>query len=276
MDSKYIHGTHREEQERLAALNQLLNERCLVNLTFFGEEHVLDIGSGLGIFSRMMKRKLPNGKVVGIEKESDQIKTAIEFAFLEEEAGHVEFRQGSAYDLPLLKQEWGSFDLVFIRFLLEHLSHPVIALEQAYAALKPGGKIILVDDDHANFRIAPYNRGFEKLWPAYCQVYKVLGNDPYIGRKLITHLYHAHFVNFKADFVLFGGAASEANFSLFANNLIGILQGAKAEIIQLLDISEPVFEQYLEAVQNWANLPDATLWYAANWAEAIKPQKHNK
>jgi SAM-dependent methyltransferase len=274
MDSNYIHGTHPEEQNRLAVLNELLNLRCLEKLSFQGTEHILDIGSGLGLFSRLMKNEVPNGKVVGIEKETDQIKKAMELAFENQEVGNVEWRQGSAYDLPLLQLEWGSFDLVFIRFLLEHLSEPVKVLEEAYKALKPNGKIILVDDDHANFRIAPHNAGFEKLWPAYCRVYKVLGNDPYIGRKLISHLHESGFSDFKADFVKFGAASSETNFHLFAENLIGIISGAKTQIIQLLGIEDIDFDQDIEKIRAWATLPDATLWYAANWAEAIKPKKH--
>lgn len=263
----YIHGTHETEQERLYVLNKLLNQRCLEKIDVQGHEQVLDIGSGLGVFSRMLARTLITGKVVGIEKSPEQLNKCLKLAEDDEERDLVEFRSGGAYDLPLQTQEWGNFDLVFIRFLLEHLSDPDRALKQAKRALKPGGRIILVDDDHANFHIAPSTPAFTRLWTLYCQAYHELGNDPYIGRNLVTLLHQAGFKDFKIDFVLFGAAKSERDFMHYANNLIGILKGAKHQIIKLGAMDEATFEHDLTDIKVWAQREDATLWYPANWAE---------
>jgi SAM-dependent methyltransferase len=263
----YIHGTHEEEQERLYVLNKLLNQRCLDKIQVHGQEHVLDIGSGLGVFSRMLGRTLKKGRVVGVEKSPDQLNRCLKLALADNESDLVAFRSGSAYDLPLLKREWGSFDLIFIRFLLEHLSDPVRALKQARSALKPGGRIILVDDDHANFHIAPATPAFSKLWELYCQAYHELGNDPYVGRNLVTLLHQAGFKDFKIDFVLFGAAKPERDFMHYANNLIGILKGAKLQIIKLGAMDEAQFDHDLKEISAWAQREDATLWYPANWAE---------
>ena len=265
----YIHGTHEEEQERLFVLNKLLNQRCLDKINLVGREQVLDIGSGLGVFSRMLARNLPAGRVLGIEKSPDQLEKCLKLALDNHENDLVEFRSGGAYDLPLLTSEWGHFDIVFIRFLLEHLSDPVRALLQAKKALRPGGRIILVDDDHGNFRITPATSAFDRLWKCYCQVYDQLGNDPYIGRNLVSLLHKANFGNFKIDFVLFGAAKSESNFEDYANNLIGILIGAKKDIMQLGNLSEREFEDEIKLLSDWSHKPDAALWYAANWAEGI-------
>jgi SAM-dependent methyltransferase len=264
----YIHGTHEEEQDRLFILNTLLNQRCLNKIVLTGDEQVLDIGSGLGVFSRMLARTLRQGRVVGVEKSQDQLNKCLKLAQADNEADLVEFRPGGAYDLPVLTHEWGGYDLVFIRFLLEHLADPVRALLQAKKALKPGGRIILVDDDHASFQIAPFTPAFVKLWQLYCQAYQALGNDPYIGRNLVTLLHQAGFREFKIDFVLFGAAKSEQDFIHYANNLVGILKGAKNEIIKLGKVSEGEFEQDLAEIRAWSQKKDATLWYPANWAEA--------
>ena len=263
----YIHGTTPEEQDRLLILNQLLNERCLEKMHLNGDERVLDIGSGLGVFSRMLARQLPSGRVVGIEKSADQFKKCILLASGDNEAGLVDFRSGGAYDLPLLDGEVRSFDLIFIRFLLEHLKDPLRALGEAKKALKPGGKIILIDDDHANFRIAPHTDAFEYLWPVYCQIYDNLGNDPYIGRNLVTLLQKAGFEDFKIDFVLFGAAKSEPDFMHYANNLVTILAQTKKEMMDMGNIDEAFFDQKINEIKNWSAKPDATLWYVANWAE---------
>ena len=267
--SKYIHGTSHEEQSRLAILNRLLNERCLKKIDLTGTERILDVGCGLGIFSRLLAQELSDGVVVGVEKEQAQIDAGSAIARDQQLKAEVDIRQGSAYRLPLAEDEWDSFNLCFIRFLLEHLDRPQDALVQVYRGLIPGGKIILVDDDHANFRITPETPAFENLWSAYCQVYEQLGNDPYIGRRLISLLRKVGFQQLRIDFVLFGATQDEKDFLHYANNLIGILEGASEEIREIYG-SENDFAADMQQIREWAALPDATLWYAANWAEGIK------
>ena len=267
--AKYIHGTSEVEQNRLAKLNQLLNERCLKRIHLQGTEKLLDIGCGLGIFTRQLAKLLPGGLAIGIEKEQAQIDRGYLISKVDPESDHADIRQGSAYKLPLRQHEWASFDFVFIRFLLEHLLNPEKALVEARRSMKPGSKIVLVDDDHANFRITPQQPAFERLWKAYCDVYEQMGSDPYIGRNLVSLLHDAGFHQLKIDFVLFGAAADESDFIHYANNLIGILEGAKEEITAIYPDTED-FAIDIAAIKKWAELPDATLWYAANWAEGIK------
>lgn len=272
-ESGYIHGTHREEQERLAILNQLLNDRCLAMIQLNGDEKVLDVGSGLGLFSRQISSMVPGGSVVGVEKSPEQLSTALRWAKEANESHLVDFREGSAYDLPLESDELDSFDLAFVRFLLEHLDAPQRALLNIYAALKPGGHVYLVDDDHENFRIAPYTPAFDALWGPYNEAYRIRGNDPFIGRNLVTLLYEAGFEEFQLDFVKFGSAATEPDFRHYANNLIGILEGARHDILEITRITPQQFNQYIKELNQWANKPDAALWYAANFVRGRKPSE---
>lgn len=265
----YIHGTHKEEQERLYVLNHLLNQQCLQRIILTGEEHILDIGSGLGVFSRMLARQLTTGKVVGQERSKEQLARARDLAQQDNESELVDFRQGNAYELTLEKEEWGSFDLIFIRFVLEHLSTPSQALMQARQALKSGGGIIVIDDDHANFRINPPTPAFEILWDLYCSVYQDLGTDPFIGRNLVSLLHQAGFREFKIDMIPFGATRSEPDFTYYADNLIGILVGARKEISAIGNLESQAFDRLIEEIKSWSQLEDATLWYTANWVEAI-------
>src|SRR5688572_21114498 len=118
--SHYTHGTAPEEQERLTVLNRLLNERCLAEAALVPGERVIDLGSGLGQFSRAMARAT-GVPVVGIERSAEQIAEAMRQAEAEVEAHLLDVRKGEVTVPPLGGEEWGQFDVAHARFLLEHV-----------------------------------------------------------------------------------------------------------------------------------------------------------
>ncbi len=269
--AQYIHGSTPDEQERLSKLNLLLNENSLSALNLKGGESILDVGSGLGQFSRMMAKKVGlKGRVLGIERDAAQYQKALTLTHADNSMGNIEFRQGNAYQLPLEKEEWGLFDLVHTRFLLEHLSQPQKAVDQMVNAAKSGGRIVLEDDDHATFRPTPEPMGFSIIWNAYLRSYERLGNDPFIGRRLVTLLQRSGIKKIRNGGIFFGACASEEKFPLVAENLIGILKGAKELILKEELLDQPSFNSAIEGLNHWKNLPDAALWYSIAWAEGVK------
>lgn len=267
-DTYYIHGSHPEEQERLSKLNVILNEGYLKEMHIQGRERILDVGSGLGQLTRMMARQLgQEGSVLGIERDPDQIATAKRLAEKERDELPVEFRQGNALDLPLSPEEWGSFDIVHTRFVLEHVAQPDRVVAQMVRACKPGGRIILSDDDHSSFKPTPEPAGFSYLWQAYLRSYDRVGNDPYVGSRLVT-LLHAHGIQeIRNTLVFFGGCAHQPTFPLVAENLIGIIEGAKALMLKEQLIDPESYDLAIKGLEHWKKLPDAALWYGVYWAE---------
>ncbi len=269
--STYIHGTSSEEQARLTMLNDLLNERSFSTLNLKAGEKILDVGSGLGQFSRVMARSVgKNGKVLGIERDENQLNQARELADESGEGNLVEFRLGNALDLPLAEKEWGTFDIVHTRFVLEHVPNPNVVVEQMLKAAKPGGTIVLADDDHSTCRATPDCPGFQSLWNAYCRSYDRIGNDPYIGRRLVTLLHDAGAKNIKNGLFFFGDCHGNNTFQSYALNLIGVIEGAKALILKEKLVSKIFFENSIQNLHNWRQLPDAALWYSVCWAKGIK------
>lgn len=268
--SSYIHGTSPEEQERLTLLNTvLLNDACLKELSLAGGEKILDVGSGLGQFSRAMARA--SGKtVLGIEGSDKQIREAVRQAEKDGEEGTVEFRKGDARELPLRDDEWGTFDVAVTRFVLEHVPNPLIVVKEMARAVKPGGRVILADDNHEILRVHPEISGFTGLWDAYMKTFAALGNDPTVGKKLTTLLHKASVEPMRNSWIFFGSCRGEYRFDTYVDNLIGVIAGAKDQVIREEAFDEREFDEVISAFEAWRLLPDAALWYAVSWAEGVR------
>lgn len=262
--SQYIHGASPTEQARLSLLNDLLNEACLRQAAPRPGERVLDLGCGLAQFTRQLARAVrPGGCAVGIERDADQLAAARRLAAQDGEADLIELRPGEAAQPPLTDAEWGSFDLAHARFLLEHVPDPLAVVRVLVRAVRPGGRVVLCDDDHALVHLWPGPPGFAELWRAYERSYDRLGNDPYVGRRLVELLHKAGAAPVHCDWVFFGGCAGEPRFGLLVENFTGILRGAADTLVRLQLIDAGAIDAALVAFREWGRRPDAVLWYAA-------------
>lgn len=268
--SHYIHGTDPGEQQRLSRLNEMLNVACLAELRLAGGETILDVGSGLGQFTRAMARSAGR-RVLGIERDATQITEAIRQASAASEESSIEFRQGDAIELPLSPQEWGSFDVVHTRFLLEHVTDPLAIVKAMVRAARPGGRVVLTDDDHPIKRVWPEPAGFDALWRAYMRSYTVLGNDPDIGMKLVGLLYSAGLKPLRNKWIWYGACAGEDSFAHILRNTIKIIAGAREVMLTNGLIRESELESALAELAAWGDRPDAAIWFAFSWAEGTRP-----
>lgn len=205
--------------------------------------------------------------VIGVERSEDQIREAMRQAREEREEGLLEIRRGDAHDLPLSSDEWGTFDLVHTRFVLEHLPDPLRIVQQMVRAARTGGRVVLVDDDHEILHLYPDVPGFLELWQAYMKTFSLLGNDPIVGRKLISLLYDAGAKPLRNSWVFFGSCSGEDSFNAYINNLTGVIATAKEQIVRHGLFDPKRFDETIAGVQSWRQKPDAALWYAVAWAE---------
>ena len=211
--SIYIHGSAPPEQARLATLNRLLNDGALRELAIPADCSILDVGSGLGQLTRAMARASGLGaRVVGVERDAAQLAAAKSFAAEAGESDLVDFRQGDAASLPLAASEVGSFDLAHARFVLEHVVDPLTVVREMKRAVRPGGRLVLQDDDHYLLRLWPEPAGFSAVWQAYVQSYIQLGNDPFVGRRLVELLFQEGVTPVRNNWLFFGSCAGHENF----------------------------------------------------------------
>jgi ubiquinone/menaquinone biosynthesis C-methylase UbiE len=105
----------------------------------------LDVGTGTGIVALEAARvagrgAAPGGRVVGIDLSEEMLKTATVKAERAGLAGLVEFRKMDAEALAL---ENRSFDVVVSLFALLHFPNPLMALQEMFRVLRPGGRLVV-------------------------------------------------------------------------------------------------------------------------------------
>lgn len=270
-NATYIHGTSPQEQRRLSILNGFINEGSLRELGLRGGERVLDVGCGLAQLTRAMARAVgPNGRIVGVEKDPAQLAEANRQAAEENEGHLVELREGDAYTLPLSDQEWGAFDVAHARFVLEHVGDPLRVVRGMVRAVRRGGRIVLEDDDHDVLRLYPELPGFRALWEAYMRTYERLGNDPFIGRRLVSLLHEAGAKPVRNTWIFFGSCAGQPNFDAVVNNVLSILRGARETILRQSSLDPAALDETLMQFAAWGKCPDAALWFSICWAEGVR------
>lgn len=267
---RYVHGTHPEEQRRLAELNTLVNRVSMDALAATPGERALDVGSGLGQFARVLAHATGQ-RVVAVERSPEQLARAEALATEAGEGGLVDFRLGDALAMPLASGEWGSFDLAHARFLLEHVPGPQEVVNAMARAVRPGGRVVLEDDDHEALRLWPEPPGVSALWRAYIRTYDRLGNDPHVGRRLVQLLADAGLRPRRIALLPFGACAGEPAFPAYVANIGAIFDGARDAILATGGVSAAAFDDAQRTLRAWGERRDAALWYSISWAEAVKP-----
>lgn len=100
---------------------------------------LLDIGTGTGRILQVFADRIERGLGVDLSREM----LSIARADLEKRRlGHCQVRQGDVYNLPVPQ---GSMDVVTIHHVLHFLDDPAAAVREAARALRPEGRLLIVD-----------------------------------------------------------------------------------------------------------------------------------
>lgn len=185
-EAAYIHGTAPDEQARLAKLGELTDAAFLQFVRVRTTDKILDVGSGLGNFASRVASEVIHGEVVGIERSEAQLARA-----LQKSQPNLRFQAGDAHALPF---EAGEFDVVYCRYLLEHVADPVRVLQEMHRVLKPGGKAYVQENDILIHVTDPPCPAFERLWAQFAVLQQQIGGDGQIGRRLFALMRQAGFV----------------------------------------------------------------------------------
>jgi ubiquinone/menaquinone biosynthesis C-methylase UbiE len=180
----YTHGVHRVWRQVVRML------------PLPAGDSVLDIGTGFGILPFELAANVAV-HAAGIDHSASYIEHAL--TLQERLAAQGFFDAGSelgfstadARDLEFADE---SFDLVFMREVLQFIPEPVAALSELYRVLRPGGFACVGDtDDQLWITWPPPSPAFSRLVDAVAAVQRAQGGDRQTGRKLTTYLRAAGF-----------------------------------------------------------------------------------
>jgi SAM-dependent methyltransferase len=219
----------------------------------------------------MSKQVQPGGVVVGVEIDPAQLQRAVELARAAGDAALVDFRVGNAAALPLSETETGSFDLVHARFVLEHVPDPLTVVRQMVRAARPGGRIVLQDDDHELLRLWPELPGFDRIWHSYMTAFERNHNDPRIGRRLVQLLSQAGAQPTRNTSLFFGSCAGTDTWITCTDNLRNVIDTLVPAMLRHQLVSRAEYEKFILAFQAWRNRTDAAMWYGISYAEGRRP-----
>jgi len=261
-----------EEYRRFSAMNDMLNPTSVGMLGLRGGERILDVGCGLAQLTRALARAAGHaGGTMGIAHSEPWLREAKRLAEGAGEASLVELRCGDLGDLPLQKEEWGTFDVVHARFVLEQVPDPERVVTAMTRAARPGGRIVLEDDDHAMIHIWPEPAGYEALRRGYVRWCEAQGFDPFVGRRLVSLLHRAGAVPKRSASLSVSSCAGSPAFRPLLRIVTDSFSGAGKSMVESGAVTKAEFEAGMGALRAWDADPAAALWYTTCWAEGRRP-----
>ena len=147
---------------------------------------VLDLGSGPGMTSLLLAKRLPSAVVIGVEPE-DQLRVKAETLVTSQGfAERCRFLKGAGDRIPL---DSGVVDFSYARLLFQHLPNPLEVLGEMRRVTRQGGLVVVLDVDDRTNIVYPAPAGLEDLEKRIAAAQAAAGGDRHVGRKLYGYMH---------------------------------------------------------------------------------------
>jgi hypothetical protein len=210
----------------------------------FGENCIgaLEPGSGDGNYGSFLARNFPDVRIMGLEANSN----------LAERLEKTPDIKNYTIDLckvghdPIPEHVAGNFNQCFLRFVLQHTNDPTPLLTSVYKSLPVGGKVFVIEEDHAFFTVDEEWTPYSLTTDAWGRVYAAGGSDGAIGRKLPKLFAAAGFTVDEYDVILRNNVEMGDDFLDFFTQAARVWHHTDPELVTR-DELEAVTEQFKTA-----------------------------
>jgi SAM-dependent methyltransferase len=189
MPSAYVHGYDPGENRRLQDQASTLVELLHSDTAYPEGSSVLEAGCGVGAQTVTLATNSPKALITSIdvsEASVGEARKAVQAAGIR----NVTLQQADIFALPFPP---GSFDHVFLCFVLEHLARPVEALRALKRVVKPGGTVTVIEGDHGSAYFYPDSVYARKAVHCLVELQARAMGNALIGRSLFPLLTEAGF-----------------------------------------------------------------------------------
>ncbi|MBK7142148.1 MAG: methyltransferase domain-containing protein [bacterium] len=259
--AKYVHGTSPDEQARLAQLNALTNPKFIEFLNVRSTDMVLEIGAGLGILASQVADVAANGQVLAVEFSPEQIARRHGCRL------NLHFIRGDAHHLPF---EDNTFDVVYCRYVLEHMADALHVISEARRVLKPGGRFLAQENNIAVNFFYPECPRFEPVWLKLAELQEKLGADAHVGKKLFAYFRQVGFKETSISLAEEFHHAGMSSFQFWVENLARIIQASREDFIRFGILTGEEIDAGVAEAMSFSRLPDAAAYFYWNRAVGTK------
>ena len=180
MPDDYVHGYDPREAARLQDQAGTLVALLHGDTSYPPGSTVLEAGCGVGAQTVTLAQRSPGARFTSIDVSAASVAEARSLAAAAGLA-NVAFQQADIFALPFGA---GSFDHVFVCFVLEHLRRPADALAALVAVLKPGGSLTVIEGDHGSTLFHPEDAAVRAAVACQVELQRRAGGDAMLGRRL--------------------------------------------------------------------------------------------
>jgi ubiquinone/menaquinone biosynthesis C-methylase UbiE len=241
-----VHGYDHRENIRLQDQASTLAELLHHDTAYPAKSRILEPGCGVGAQTITLARNSPDSNLISIDMSRESI-AAARNKIKEEGFKNVSFQQADIFKLPFKP---GSFDHIFVCFVLEHLAQPDVALGCLKSLLKVGGTITVIEGDHGSTYFYPDNEAAHKAIRCQVELQKRAGGNANIGRELYPILKAAGFGGIKVSprMVYVDSSKPHLVEGFTKNTFTAMVEGVRESAIQAGLIDGETFDEGIKAL----------------------------
>ncbi len=265
--NKYVHGYNEREAERLADQADTLTDLLHRDTIYQENSLVLEAGCGTGAQTITLIRNSPGARFFSIDVSIQSLREA--FMRFPDRAGvNVVFFQADIDYLPFRN---GTFDHIFLCFVLEHLRDPLAKLSRLKDALKQGGTITVIEGDHGSVFFSPDSKDAKKAINCQIELQSEAGGDASIGRKIYPLLCGSGYdeVQVSPRVVYVDGSNPGLIEGFTRKTFIAMIEGVKEKALAENLIDEVTWKKGINDLYRTCE-PDGTFIYMFFKGTAIK------